>query len=98
MPLLVTPPHPDYTSGHACATAAVMLTLAYFFHRDNIPFSAYSADSGTRRYFSSFSAALAEVIEARVWGGIHTRAADVQGAKIGAQVFAYMVPRFFRAR
>jgi hypothetical protein len=97
-PLLVTPPHPDYTSGHTCASAAVMLTLTYFFKKDNIPFSAYSADSGTRRYFSSFSQALAEVIEARIWGGIHTRAADVQGAKIGAQVVAYMIPRFFRAR
>jgi hypothetical protein len=97
-PLLVTPPHPDYTSGHACSTAATMLTLRYFFHKDAIAFNAYSADSGTRRYFSSFSQALAEVIEARVWGGIHTHTADTQGAKIGAQVVAYMIPRFFRAR
>jgi hypothetical protein len=98
MPLLVTPPHPDYTSGHACSTAGTMLSLAFFFHKDTISFNAYSAFSGTRRYFSSFSQALAEVIEARVWGGIHTRAADVQGAKIGAQVFTYMAARYFRAR
>jgi hypothetical protein len=97
-PLLVTPPHPDYTSGHACATAAVMLTLTYFFKKDSIAFSAYSADSGTRRYFSSFSQAIAEVDEARIWGGIHTRSADTQGAKIGAQVVSYMIPRYFRSR
>jgi PAP2 superfamily len=95
-PLLVTPPHPDYTSGHSCQTAATMATFAYFFRRDNISFSATSADTGTTRHFDSFSEALAEVIEARIWGGIHTRTADLQGARIGASVFAYMAPRFFR--
>ena len=98
MPLLVTPPHPDFTSGHTCFTAASMLALRYFFGRDDIPFSAYSEASGTTRYFSSFSQAIAEVIEARIWGGIHTRTADVEGAKIGAKVTAYMISHYFRPR
>lgn len=97
-PLLVTPPHPDYTSGHTCNTGATMSALAYFFGRDDIAFSAYSADSGTRRYFRSFSQALTEVINARVWGGIHTRSADVQGARIGLETTAYLVQHQFRAR
>jgi hypothetical protein len=96
MPLLVTPPHPDYTSGHTCSTGATMSTLTYFFHGDTIAFSAYSVASGTTRCFGSFSQALTEVINARVWGGIHTRTADVEGAKIGHQVTAYMVGNFFR--
>ncbi|MFB4276090.1 vanadium-dependent haloperoxidase [Nonomuraea sp. MTCD27] len=96
MPLLVTPPHPDFTSGHTCFTGASMSALAHFFGRDNIPFSGYSADSGTTRHFRSFSQALAEVVNARVWGGIHTRTADVAGAKIGKQVTAYMVRHYFR--
>ncbi|MEU9828513.1 vanadium-dependent haloperoxidase [Micromonospora chersina] len=98
MPLLVTPPHPDFTSGHTCFTAASMLALKHFFGRDDIPFSAYSEASGTTRYFGSFSAAIAEVIEARIWGGIHTRTADVEGAKIGAKVTAYMIENYFRPR
>src|SRR3954447_3600007 len=98
MPLLVAPPHPDYTSGHTCFTAASMSALASFFGRDDIPFSAYSTASGTTRYFCGFSQAIAEVIEARIWGGIHTRTADVQGAKIGLQVTLYMVGHYFRAR
>jgi hypothetical protein len=97
-PLLVTPPHPDYTSGHTCNTGATMSALAYFFGRDDIAFSAYSADSGTRRYFSGFSAALTEVINARVWGGIHTRSADVQGARIGLETTAYVVRYRLRPR
>ncbi|MFG1705348.1 phosphatase PAP2 family protein [Nonomuraea sp. M3C6] len=98
MPLLVTPPHPDFTSGHTCFTAASMSALAYFFGRDDISFSGSSADSGTTRYFHSFSQALAEVIEARIWGGIHTRTADVQGAKIGKEVSAYMIAHYFKPK
>jgi hypothetical protein len=98
MPLLVTPPHPDYTSGHTCFTAASMSALLYFFGRNNIPFSAYSPASGTTRSFASFTQAIGEVIEARIWGGIHTRAADVEGAKIGFQVTGYMAGHYFRPR
>ncbi|GAA4172660.1 vanadium-dependent haloperoxidase [Phytohabitans flavus] len=95
-PLLITPPHPDYTSGHACFTAASMGALAYFYGTDRMSFSATSADTGTTRHFDRFSEAVAEVIEARIWGGIHTRTADVQGALIGARTLAYMIPRYFR--
>jgi hypothetical protein len=98
MPLLVTPPHPDYTSGHACFTSASMSALAFFFGRDDLSFSAYSNDSGTTRSFSSFSQAVNEVIGARIWGGIHTRSADVAGAKIGRQVTNYAVTHYFRRR
>jgi hypothetical protein len=97
-PLLVTPPHPDFTSGHTCFTAASMTALAHFFGRDDISFSGYSAASGTTRHFRSFSQALAEVIEARVWGGIHTRTADVRGARIGEQVTAYATTHYFRVK
>ncbi|MFC4022042.1 phosphatase PAP2 family protein [Micromonospora sp. GCM10011542] len=98
MPLLVTPPHPNFASGHTCFTAASMSALRHVFGRDDISFSAYSEASGTTRYFGSFSQAVAEVIEARIWGGIHTRTADVEGAKIGAQVTAYTIRNYFRPR
>jgi hypothetical protein len=98
MPLLVTPPHPDFTSGHTCFTTASMSALAYFFGRNDIPFSAYSSDAGTTRYFNSFSQAINEVIGARIWGGIHTRTADIEGAKIGAKVTNYMIKNYFRPR
>ncbi|WP_426509548.1 phosphatase PAP2 family protein [Dactylosporangium sp. McL0621] len=98
MPLLVTPPHPDYTSGHTCFTAASMSALAFFFGRNDIPFSAYSSASGTTRTFNNFSSAIAEVIEARIWGGIHTRTADIEGAQIGLKTTAYAVTHYFQPR
>jgi hypothetical protein len=96
--LLVTPPFPDYTSGHACGTSAMMAALRHFFGRDDISFSAYSADSGTRRSFTSFSQARDEVNLARIWGGVHFRSADLQGSRIGEQVAEYVIEHAFRPR
>jgi hypothetical protein len=95
-PLLITPPFPEYTSGHLCGTAALMDTLKFFFRRDDVAFSAYSVDSGTTRHFGSFSQALAEVLEARIWGGVHFRSADIDGASIGTGVSAYVTHHYFR--
>jgi len=97
MPLLITPPFPDYTSGHTCASGASMTMFRTFFHRDDIAFSAFSEASGTTRHFTSFSQALTEVINARVWGGIHFRSADIDGARIGAQVAGFVGPARLRA-
>ncbi|AEV82381.1 PA-phosphatase [Actinoplanes sp. SE50] len=97
-PLLVTPPFPDYTSGHTCSFSAITLTWQRFFGRDDLPISAYSADSGTTRAFPSFSSALAEVIEARIWGGVHFRSADEQGVRIGTSTARYVLAREFRPR
>jgi hypothetical protein len=98
MPLLVTPPFPDYTSGHTCSFSAITLTWQRYFGRDDIAISAYSADSGTTRAFAGFSAALAEVVEARIWGGVHYRAADVQGVRIGTGTARYVLAREFQPR
>lgn len=96
--LLITPPFPEYPSGHACGTGARMSLYRYFFGRDNIAFSGSSVDSGTTRHFTSFSQALTELIGARVWGGVHFRSADVDGAKLGEAVFRYAVDNYFRPR
>jgi hypothetical protein len=85
-PLLATPPFPEHPSGHACTSSAVVHTLQRFFRRDEASFSAFSMTSRSTRSFTSFSQALDEVIDARVWSGIHFRTADEQGAKIGKDV------------
>ncbi|WFE99767.1 vanadium-dependent haloperoxidase [Micromonospora sp. WMMD964] len=95
-PLLVTPPFPEYPSGHACGTGARMSLYRHFFGRDDITFSGSSADSGTTRQFTSFAQALDELIGARVWGGVHFRTADVEGAKIGEEVSRYAIRHYFR--
>ena len=96
LPLLVTPPFPDHPSGHACVTGAFVHTLQNFFGTDKIGFSAFSNKSCTTRSFDRFSDALKEVIDARVWAGIHFRTADTQGAVLGKKVAHYLKKHYFR--
>jgi hypothetical protein len=49
------------------------------------------------RHFDRLSAALKEVIDARVWGGIHFRTADVQGTVIGKKVAHWLDTHYFKA-
>jgi hypothetical protein len=93
---LFTPPFPDHPSGHACATSAYVHTLQNFFGTDRIGFSAFSNKSCTTRSFERFSDALEEVIDARVWAGIHFRTADMQGALLGKKVAHYLKKHYFQ--
>jgi hypothetical protein len=99
-PPLGTPPFPDHPSGHGCVSGAVLESMADFFGKDKVEFTLVSgrALNGTPiapRTFDRFSDALDEIIEARIWGGIHFRTADEQGAAIGKQVAKYMRQHYF---
>jgi len=92
---LATPPFPDHPSGHGCVSGGVLNTLREFFGTDKIAFDVHSGrfpvgDPRETRHFDRFSEALQEIIDARVWGGIHFRTADVQGAVIGRKVARYI--------
>jgi hypothetical protein len=95
-PPLVTPPFPDHPSGHACNTSAFVHTLRNFFGTDRIAVSVFSNKSCTWRSFDRFSDILKEVIDARVWAGIHFRTADIQGALLGKKVAHHLKRNFFQ--
>jgi hypothetical protein len=85
-PLRVTAPSAEWPSGHTCYTSATMVSFRSFFGRDDLPFHAYSPDSGTTRYFTSLKTAQAEVQPARIWAGVHYRGAAVLGDRLGTAV------------
>jgi PAP2 superfamily len=100
-PPLGTPPFPDHPAGHGCVSGAVLNTLADFFGTDKVAFSVVSSRSLNGvpiapRQFDRFSDALKEIIDARVWGGIHFRTADVQGAVIGKKVAHWLRKHYFQ--
>jgi PAP2 superfamily len=96
-PLFATPPFPEHPSGHTCISGAVVETLQYFFGTDKIAFRTSSSFMGERtRSFERFSEAIKEIIDARVWAGIHFRTADVQGAVLGKKVARYLREHYFQ--
>jgi membrane-associated phospholipid phosphatase len=90
--LLVTPPFPEYTSGHSVQTAAAAQVLTSLFGQLAFTDHTHDARGLPPRAFSSFAAAAEEAAISRLYGGIHFRAAIerglVQGACIGEQVTA----------
>ena len=95
-PPLSTPPFPDHPSAHSCASSAIVHSMQDFFDTDKISFSSFSARTHTTRTFERLSDALKEVIDARVWGGIHFRTADNQGAVLGKKVAHWERMHYFQ--
>jgi hypothetical protein len=96
-PPLATPAFPEHPSGHGCVTGAAVNTVMTFFGTDKIAVDMRSGRfPGEPRHFERLSLITKEVIDARVWGGIHFRSADVQGTVIGRKVVHWMDRNYFQ--
>lgn len=91
MPLFATPAHPEYPSGHSCVSGAAAGVLAHYFG-ERTHFNVTSdVMPGVVRSFDSFSSALDEVQNARVFAGIHFRSATHDGQVLGESVAGYVL-------
>lgn len=96
-PLFETPPHPEYTSGHATCSAAAAWALTFLLG-DNISFTNASVGlPGVYRSFNNFVEAAAEAGMSRIYGGIHFASANIEGQELGRQVAEYGMAEFFRS-
>jgi hypothetical protein len=97
-PALITPPYPDHPSGATAYASASMHAFASFFGTDEMAFYATSSRfPGEQRAFQRFSDVTSEVLEARIWAGIHFRNPDVQAAKLGGDVERFIHKHLFAA-
>lgn len=96
-PLINTPNYPDYTSGANNVTGAMTRTLSLFFNRDRMTFEVTSlaplAIQKTRVY-NRFSEAADDVVDARIYLGIHFRFADTAARKQGQRVAEWAFNHF----
>lgn len=100
---LITAPYPDHPSGHLCLDGAHTRVLQMFFGdviEGGFQITSFSTlllpDDPRARTFSSFSGALAEITEARIWAGLHYRTADLQAQQLGRNVAEYTAENFFQ--
>lgn len=82
-PLLKTPPHPDYVSGHAAFSAAAARVMEEFFGEGTEFRVTSETVSGVERTYTSFNACAREIAESRVFGGIHYRFSGEAGLAMG---------------
>jgi hypothetical protein len=83
-PILITPPFPEYPSGHSTQSGAVAEVLTAFFG-ENFAFEdrTHVREKLPVRRFASFRAAAEEAAISRLYGGIHFRAACERGLEQG---------------
>ena len=93
-PLINTPNFPEYPSGHASVSGAVSHILKLYFGTDEMSFQMTTTNPNAQqktRFFTRFSQAEEEVIDARVYVGIHYRNSDrvarTQGLRVANWVF-----------
>ena len=93
---LITAPYPEHPSGHLGLDGAHLEVLQMFFG-DKTGFDVTSSRfPGELRHFDRFSLALREIIDARIWAGLHFRTADIQAEILGRKVVHYMAKHYFQ--
>jgi hypothetical protein len=91
-----TPAHPEYPSAHSSMSGAAAFILAAAFG-ENTDFSLTSEVRPGTRSFHSFSDAVAEIADARVFGGIHFRTSCARANTLGRAVADYVSRHAMRA-
>ena len=98
--LVPAPPYPDYTSGAVNVATATTRTLENFFGTDKMTFSITTTNVGPTnedtRTYERFSAGAQDVVDARVYLGIHFRFADEAARKQGRRVADWAFRNFMR--
>jgi hypothetical protein len=98
-PLINTPNFPEYPSGHADISAAISHALRLFFRRDELSFQMTTTNPlavQKTRTFTRLSQAEQEVVDARVYVGIHYRNSDNTAREQGRRVSNWIFRHYFR--
>ena len=92
LPILQTPPFPEYTSGHSVISRAAAVTLTDLFGENFAFTDTTEVEYGLpQRSYTSFLQAAEEAAISRLYGGIHYMMAIEEGVNQGQQVGSYVV-------
>ena len=98
LPLIATPPHPSYASGHATSSGAARAVLERAFGKDGHDISLTNpAVPGVALDYAAWGQITDDIDDARVYGGIHFRFDQEAGARQGRQVGRYILRNYLRS-
>lgn len=94
VPLLQTPPFPEYSSGHSVISSASAVTLTELFGDDFEFTDSTEIEFGlSSRKFESFVKAAEEAAISRMYGGIHYKPACMNGITQGRAIGEFVLSR-----
>jgi hypothetical protein len=97
VPLIATPNYPEYPSGYNAFTSTVTHGLENLFQTRQLQLTLIStAVPGVERHYDTGSAVRRDVVNARVWLGIHFRTADTVSRNIGRRLAAWTIDHYFQ--
>ena len=111
LPLALTPNHQEYPSAHGCFTGAVMNAAENFFGKKKLTLNLTACSvpghsctftpqgdvqsGGVTHSFDRTQDALEEVIEGRIYGGMHYRTSVVHGIAVSNHVARWVAKHYF---
>ena len=95
-PLIDVPMHPEYPSGHAILAAAVGAVLKADVGNAPMPQLSTASPSakGAVRRWNSVDEFVREVVDARMWGGLHYRFSSEAGVAMGSRIGELAAARY----
>ncbi len=96
-PFIPTPMHPEYPCAHCTFQSSAAAALRKIFG-DEIPEATLVSTTapGVTRKFTKLSDYVQEVINARIYDGVHYRTSGVIGAEMGRQVGEYAAANYLK--
>lgn len=100
LPLAPTPNHPEYPAAHGSLTGALAYALEDFFGTKKITVALTSTSvpgvAMAQHTFTKTQDLVKEIIDARIYGGMHYRTSGVHGAVIAKKVANWVSKHYFR--
>jgi hypothetical protein len=104
-PLLTTPNHPEYPAAHGVVTSAMAEVFSTFLGTNQIDLDIHGFDPtgpagnlNAVRHFDTPNDLRHEIIDARLWAGLHYHFSGVAGVVLGRKVAKYDLRHAFRPR
>jgi hypothetical protein len=100
-PLLTTPNHPEYPAAHTCVTGAEAEMYAVVLGTHHIDVTIHGSADGTPNNwaavhtFKTVNDLQREIVNARVWAGLHYRGSALEGLKLARNVARWTLQRYF---
>jgi hypothetical protein len=97
MPLRPDPAYPEYPSGYNGFAAAVTWALQRVFHTDQLQLTLIStAVPGVQRFYPTGDALRQDVVDGRMWLGVHFRFSDTTSRDMGIQLTDWALNHYFQ--